>query len=323
MGESPASRMSGIFSDSDYTREYHAHKKKVHSVAWNSNGQRLASGSTDKTARVWALDDHRKGKEIELKGHTDSVDQLCWDPTHPDQLATASADKTVRVWDARSGKCSHKVDTSGENINISWSPDGKQIAVGNKNDVLTVIETRKMKKSQEKSFPYEVNEFAWDPSGKYFCLAQGERNAGYVEVLNASDFSPFRKQMAHTASCYCIEFAPNGRYLTLGGADAIVTLWDTSELIAIKAFDSMLHAVRALSFNHDSTLLAVASEDPFVDIVDVGAGEIVHRLETGYAMNTIAFHPTENLLAHAGDDKDKDDYDMGSVKVFGFTRDNR
>ena len=60
--------------------------------------------------------------------------------------------------------------------------------------------------------------------------------------------------------------------------------------------------VRALSFNHDSTLLAVASEDPFVDIVrlaldfavlrlvpqvDVGAGEIVHRLETGYAMNTI------------------------------------
>ena len=49
-----------IFSDSDYTREYHAHKKKVHSVAWNSNGQRLASGSTDKTARVWALDDHRK-----------------------------------------------------------------------------------------------------------------------------------------------------------------------------------------------------------------------------------------------------------------------
>ena len=42
------------------TREYHGHKKKVHSVSWNVNGQRLASGSTDKTARIWALDDHRK-----------------------------------------------------------------------------------------------------------------------------------------------------------------------------------------------------------------------------------------------------------------------
>lgn len=45
-----------------------------------------------------------KVKEIELKGHTDSVDQLCWDPKHSDLIATASGDKTVRLWDARS-KC--------------------------------------------------------------------------------------------------------------------------------------------------------------------------------------------------------------------------
>lgn len=43
-----------------------------------------------------------KGKDMELKGHTDSVDQLCWDPKHADLLATASGDKTVRLWDARS-----------------------------------------------------------------------------------------------------------------------------------------------------------------------------------------------------------------------------
>lgn len=43
-----------------------------------------------------------KVKDIELKGHTDSVDQLCWDPKHADLIATASGDKTVRLWDARS-----------------------------------------------------------------------------------------------------------------------------------------------------------------------------------------------------------------------------
>jgi len=192
------------------TREFHGHKKKVHSVAWNSTGQRLASGSVDKTARLWSVEDHRKGKETELKGHTDNVDQVCWDPTHPDQLATASADKSVRVWDARSGKCSHNVSTSGENINIAWSPDGKQIAVGNSNDVLTIIETRKMKKATEKTFPYEMNEFVWHPSGDSLFVAQGEKSAGFVEVLHA-DFTSYRKQPAHTASCYCIEFDPQGR----------------------------------------------------------------------------------------------------------------
>ncbi|VFQ90460.1 unnamed protein product [Cuscuta campestris] len=86
-----------------HNREYHGHKKKVHSVAWNCIGTKLASGSVDQTARIWHIDPHghAKAKDIELKGHTDSVDQLCWDPKHADLIATASLDKTVRLWDAR------------------------------------------------------------------------------------------------------------------------------------------------------------------------------------------------------------------------------
>ena len=78
------------------------HTKKVHSVAWNSTGDYLASGAVDWTARLWALDDGGRGKSLgELKGHSSSVDQLCWNPSHRDQLATASRDKTVKIWDAR------------------------------------------------------------------------------------------------------------------------------------------------------------------------------------------------------------------------------
>ncbi|KAI9074112.1 hypothetical protein K1719_043922 [Acacia pycnantha] len=83
------------------SREYSGHKKKVHSVAWNCIGTKLASGSVDQTARIWYIEPHGHGKvkDIELKGHTDSVDQLCWDPKHADLIATASGDKTVRLWE--------------------------------------------------------------------------------------------------------------------------------------------------------------------------------------------------------------------------------
>ncbi|RKP06149.1 WD40-repeat-containing domain protein, partial [Thamnocephalis sphaerospora] len=106
---------------------------RVQSVRWSQDGRRLASCAYDRTARIWYPERSTDPQNsFALKGHTDTVDQLCWDPTHPDRLATASGDKTVRIWDARTIRCIHTIPTDGENINICWSPDGKHIAVGNK-----------------------------------------------------------------------------------------------------------------------------------------------------------------------------------------------
>jgi len=38
------------------TKSYMGHRLKVHSVAWNGTGDKLASGSVDKTIHVWTID---------------------------------------------------------------------------------------------------------------------------------------------------------------------------------------------------------------------------------------------------------------------------
>ena len=54
-----------------------------------------------------------QSKDNTFRGHTDSVDQLCWHPSNFDLLVTASGDKTVRLWDARSRKPVSTIATKG------------------------------------------------------------------------------------------------------------------------------------------------------------------------------------------------------------------
>ena len=67
----------------------------------------------------------------------------------------------------------------GENINICWSLDGNTIAVGNKDDLVTFVDTKTLE-TTEKKFKFEVNEISFSNNGKLFVLTSG---TGYIYVL--------------------------------------------------------------------------------------------------------------------------------------------
>ena len=64
-------------------------------------------------------------------------------------------------------------------------------------------------------------------------------------------------------------FSPCGKYFAIGGADAIVTIWDAEEYIPIRSMSRLEWPVRTLSFSHNGRLLAAASEDHLIDICNV------------------------------------------------------
>jgi ribosome assembly protein 4 len=86
------------------------------------SSSRLATGSGDKTARIW--DTETGTPKYTLSGHTGWVLCVAWSPDG-NILATGSMDKSVRVWDPATGKPAGSGPLTGHAkwvTSIAWEP---------------------------------------------------------------------------------------------------------------------------------------------------------------------------------------------------------
>jgi WD40 repeat protein len=71
------------------------HTNQVSSLAISYNGQIIASGSSDKTIKLWDL---QTGELLHtLEGHSDGVTSLAISQNRK-FIASGSQDKTIRIW---------------------------------------------------------------------------------------------------------------------------------------------------------------------------------------------------------------------------------
>ncbi|XP_061702886.1 transducin beta-like protein 3 [Syngnathoides biaculeatus] len=82
-----------------------AHDKDVNSVAVSPNDKLLASGSQDRTAKLWSLAGEGTPEPLGVfRGHRRSVWAVCFSPV--DQvLATSSADGAAKLWNLQDFSC--------------------------------------------------------------------------------------------------------------------------------------------------------------------------------------------------------------------------
>lgn len=101
-------------------------------ISWNATGALIATGSTDRTIRIWNPERTTPKSQIELRGHTHAVEKVLFNPTREFELASCASDGTVRFWDTRSKACTTKLEVGGEVFTLSWSVDGSVLVAGTK-----------------------------------------------------------------------------------------------------------------------------------------------------------------------------------------------
>jgi WD40 repeat protein len=103
-----------------------------------NNSNQLASVAAQ-SILLWDVQKYQK--LAQLKGHTNLITSVCYDPANSSQLISGSDDGTIKVWDTRSVECTQTLQAQGAVMSIDVQPGGTdQVAsiISDKNQSLVV-----------------------------------------------------------------------------------------------------------------------------------------------------------------------------------------
>ena len=167
----------------------------VRHIAWSPLGSCLAQTS-GATIRIWNPEKPNVKASQELRGHVGAVERLAWRPDREAELASTGVDGTVKLWDVRVGamgpgksNCVAEVKAGQHGLFLTWSPDGNEIVVGTRDDVIVAIDVRMAGDLPDALEPREgrklqtsqTNQLAFSNSGREVFATTGD---GLVKVLD-------------------------------------------------------------------------------------------------------------------------------------------
>ena len=288
------------------------HSNSVRSVAFSPDGRRLATGSSDNTAKIWDLD---SGKAVlTLEGHSSSVSSVAFSPDGR-RLATGSEDNTAKIWDLDSGKAALTLEGHSSSVSsVAFSPDGRRLATGSYDGTAKIWDINSGKAALTlKGHSNSVLSVAFSPDGRRLATGSSDKTAIIW------DLDPGKVALTlegHSSSFMSVAFSPDGRSLATGSSHNTAIIWDLDSGKAALTLEGHSNDVRSVAFSPDGRRLATGSFDKTAKIWDLDSGKAALTLEghSKYGLS-VAFSPDGLRLATGSFDKTAKIWDLDADRI--------
>lgn len=257
------------------------HTESIISVALSPNNQWLASGSTDRTVRLWNLASSDFPNQSLVLEHTGISTGISFSPDNH-WLATANYGKEIYIWDlTRSDPSSSKISLVGadEDINpgtVVFSPDGQWIAVGTYTGPIYIWSIP----ASDQAKPYlkmaghvdEITKVIF--LGEKLITSSADKTARIWTIDKENLLADSIILHGHTGPIVTMNISNDSRWLATGSTDFTTRLWDlSSKDIEANSFVLSGHnnVVFDTAFSHNNQLLATGSLDGTIKLWDLAS----------------------------------------------------
>lgn len=307
------------------------HLDSVTSITISNDGQFLASGSQDKTIKLWNL---RTGELLRsFYGHSSAIESIAISPDRH-ILISGSEHDGIKVWNLSTGEvlCSFSQDSSFDAVrSVTISPDGKILVAGISGLIggevrIWDLSTNKLLHnltgniSQSSiSAPVRISAPVYataiskdgrtlasggvDEEIKLWNLHAAQLKETLSSVYLSDDPYVYLSDDPYKQYTTSISFSPNGQLLASGSGDETIKLWNLHTKV-LRTFFGNSDSVNSIAFSPDGKLLASGSADGTIKLWNPSTGELRQTLIGHSAsVNSIAFSPDGKTLVSGSKDK--------------------